>query len=440
MLHLVGFINLLVWIAAAGVFFVRRRIPFYHPMTFYLVYHFLGFVARPFVASLPNANVVWDYIGFEPNVGNLLFSCLAANLALVSCCAGALMGSEGAPEQPFVKRSFQINRRGLFILAAVAFTAISMIATKMNGNFSVDPEPGWEIDIDDAGGQRLVGVSGYQTSIENFAVGLLVMMFMLWGVNALTLGMFAPWIFFRMFLGTGRWTFVLPMIIVGGISAWRTGRRWPGPKMIAAALALLLVFNILGGNREAFRMLVTHQTNLKDVLAEHKEQRGQDYGLSDFQEFEVSTFLYSVIPNRTGWNYGTQYLRVLTWPIPRQWWPEKPVYTARVNLNSLGNFFGLSLSLYADLYSILGLPALALCMGAIGFGLARLYTRAATTMNTYFLCAYWIILMECPQFFRDGGVTIVFFFTFIFLPIAACIWAGNIKVVDRNKTEGSLST
>src|SRR4051812_41918992 len=120
MLSLVGFINLFFWLLAAGYFFLKRWLPFYHPMTFYLCYHFLGFVARPFVASLPDANVIWSYIGFEPNSGNLFFSCLATNLALFAISLGATIGAKHHEVEPRMpEHSFVIGRKGMFILVAL---------------------------------------------------------------------------------------------------------------------------------------------------------------------------------------------------------------------------------------------------------------------------------------------------------------------------------
>jgi hypothetical protein len=431
MLLTISLINLFAWLIACWFFFFLRRIPFYHPTTFYLVYHFLGFVARPFVASYSESNLLWEYIGFSAQPSDLLFSCLATNMALLAFTGGTYLAINGSRmESSFSLRSFIINNKTFFFTACLLIGLTSLYATKIN-NIGEDFTNPVEVEIDESGGQKLVGVSGYRTAIENFAIGLFVMLCLLFNINIPLVAIITPWIFLRMWIGTGRWNFILPVLIMVALNTWWSGRRWPKLKLIVPLALILLVFNILGGNREAFRLFLSGEYSLKEILKEHNELRGQEYGLSDFQEFDLATFIYSVVPEKTGWNYGTQYLRLLVWPIPRQIWPEKPVFTSRINFENLGNVYGLSFPMHADFYSVYGIPTLVLGMGLVGYFLQSLYTKALTTKNVYVFAAYWIFLMETPQWFRDGGVTIVFFFSFIYLPVLICLWIGKVNLSFR---------
>jgi hypothetical protein len=436
MLVSIGIINFVMWFAAVIFFFYVRRIPFYHPVSFYLFYHLLGFVLRPFVAAHPEANTVWNYIGFDVKKDHLIFSTIATNLGLLALSVGAILSKNGRDIESKIKlREFFIHRKIIFALACCFVTALSLYTSRAStSSFDLDAPPAYELEADETGGQALIEVSGYKTAMEHFIVGLLVMLFLLFDMNFLTLAIFLPWILVRMWIGTGRWNFLLPLIFAGTINTWWGNRNWPSKKFLIVGLIFLLAFNILGGNREAFRMLMAGEYTWKNLVEDHQETRGVDFGLSDFQEFELTTFLYAVVPEQTGWNYGSQYLRLLVWPIPRQLWPDKPVFTSFVNLGDIGNVFGLSFSILGDFYSILGLPSLVICMGLLGYFLQSFYTSVVSTSNLYLFTAYWVFLMECPQWFRDGGVTIIFFFSVIYLPIALCLWLGktSIKVIPAS--------
>jgi hypothetical protein len=430
MLITIGIINLFVWLTVSFYMFVIRRLPFYHPISFYLFYHFFGFVTRPFVSAAPDSNNVWNYIGFVPTTGDLVFSSLITNLALIGLSIGSMLAPRGLDsETPILKRTFHVERKTLLLLTCLVIGVISFIATRHNNmGLSTSELTNIEYETDESGGQRLIGTSGYQTALENGFIALIFLVFLLLDVHPVSLCLFAPWILWRMWVGTGRWNFLLPLIVIGALTTWSRHKKWPSLAFVVLALSLFGVFNVLGGNREAFRNYLSGEYTLNDVLEEHQDRRGGEFGLSDFQEFEIATFICSVVPDSTGWNYGTQYLRLFVWPIPRQLWPDKPVFTSRIDLSQQGNVFGLSFSMPADFYSIIGIPSLLLGMGLVGFFLQWFYTKAVSTKSIYLFIAYWVLLMECPQWFRDGGVTVVYFFVFIFAPIALCVFMGNISM------------
>lgn len=437
MLITIGFINLFIWLAISFYMFAVRKLPFYHLISFYLIYHFFGFVTRPFVSAAPDANNVWNYIGFEPTSGDLIFSSFISNLALISLALGSMCAPNGlACETPILKRTFHIERKPLLLAVCIVIGVISFMVTRQSNMGISAPElSNLEFEVDESGGQRLIGMSGYQTALEHGFIALIFLAFLLLDIHPISFCLFVPWLFWRMWVGTGRWNFLLPLIVIGALTTWFRQKRWPPITFVIMAVTLLGVFNILGGNREAFRNYLSGEYTFNDVLDDHQENRGGDFGLSDFQEFEVATFICSVVPDLTGWNYGTQYLRLFVWPVPRQLWPDKPVFTSRVDLTPLGNVFGLSFSMPADFYSIIGIPSLIVGMWLIGFFLQWLYTRTVSTKNIYFFIAYWVLLMESPQWFRDGGVTIAYFFIAIFMPIAICVFAGKMTMKLKSTSQ-----
>ncbi|MGW8408450.1 hypothetical protein ACWGLS_31755, partial [Streptomyces albidoflavus] len=151
-------------------------------------------------------------------------------------------------------------------------------------------------------------------------------------------------------------------------------------------------------------------------------------GTSDFQEFDVSSAIYELVPERTGFNWGTQYLRLLVWPIPRAIWPDKPTTTQRINLLKYGNFFALTWSLHADLYSIFGFPSLVGGMFMVGLFLYRFHHRVTWTASPKLFASYWIFNGYISTLFRDGGVPMAYFFGFSFVAVYILVTAGKIRM------------
>ena len=86
--------------------------------------------------------------------------------------------------------------------------------------------------------------------------------------------------------------------------------------------------------------------------------------------------LRQIYPDILAYSKGGEHLEILTRPIPRAWWPNKPVggYMNKLGLITAETGFtlGISPSLFGSFYQEGGLPAMTLLAALYGLGLALL--------------------------------------------------------------------
>src|SRR6266480_3062475 len=86
--------------------------------------------------------------------------------------------------------------------------------------------------------------------------------------------------------------------------------------------------------------------------------------------------LRQVYPRLLGYSYGGEHLEIFERPIPRRWWPDKPVggYMNKLGLITADTGFtlGISPSLFGSFYQEGGLPGVLLLSMIYGFGFGRL--------------------------------------------------------------------
>ncbi|MEU1400647.1 hypothetical protein ABZ403_31920 [Micromonospora zamorensis] len=93
-----------------------------------------------------------------------------------------------------------------------------------------------------------------------------------------------------------------------------------------------------------------------------------------------------------------------------------------------GNFFALTWSLHADLYSIFGFPSLVGGMFMVGLFLYRFHHRVTWTASPKLFASYWIFNGYISTLFRDGGVPMAYFFGFSFVAVYILVTAGKIRM------------
>jgi hypothetical protein len=97
---------------------------------------------------------------------------------------------------------------------------------------------------------------------------------------------------------------------------------------------------------------------------------------ADANMLDGFVLLRQVYPEMLPYSYGGEHLDILTRPIPRAWWPGKPVggYLNKLGIidaNS-GVTLGISPSLFGSFYQEGGIVGLVLLSALYGFGFARL--------------------------------------------------------------------
>ena len=139
------------------------------------------------------------------------------------------------------------------------------------------------------------------------------------------------------------------------------------------------------------------------------------------------TLLKQVYPDMLPFGYGQEHFEILLRPIPRAWWPEKPVggYMNKLGLTTAesGGTTGISPTLFGSFYAEGGVPAILLLAAIYGAIFGKLvaasvrWTTFAAVLVRAILCAWMVPLL------RGGDLPNIFsWFGMAFWPCLAVLW------------------
>lgn len=426
-----GLANGALWALVFFFFTIKLALPIYHPFFLYLIYHFLGFVVRPLSIATLGASFLWDRIGFAPVVGDIVRISLISNLALLAMTFGMLMTSRTQDGRlailPPLELELKIGRN--FIVAATLLAVGGIYASyKSISGAGMDSVLAYEVEVIGDGGQALVGISGYVTAMAEFLPMLCIFLYFSPQTRRFAYALIIVYVGMRLFAGAQRLSFVVVLIAIFFHRLTVKGLRYPGIALMAGAFIVALVFEVVGNDRYAFRKIAGGTASMEEIWRDYRENRGSNALTSDIVEYDVATAATSYIAEYKDYSYGTQYLRILIWPIPRQLWADKPVFTSIVDLNDYGDFRYLTTSLYADSYMNIGLPSMLIVLFILGYSVGYVYEMARTTSATVAYLFFWVFLIYEKTILRDGGVTFVYFWIFSMLPLIILAISSNAKL------------
>lgn len=428
-----GAINLAAWGLVVLLFFIVYRMPAYHPMSIYLAYHFVGFVMRPISVYSENWSFIWSRIGFHPMPSDIVNITLVSNIALFGCVVGAMLAMrERNAIEPIPPTQFIVTKPAGFLASAVALVVLGIYSTyRAYGSAGLDSVSAFDVSVDAAGGQQLVGISGYTLALAEALPILCIILLFSRVPRTVAYGVTGLFVLLRVYVGAQRLSFVIVMAagLFGALIARR--RRFPTVSVIFAILCGAVLFDFVGHDRYVLRRVVAGEVGISELANTYvADRRSADSKAMDVVEYESAAAAVTVVRTRSGFSYGTQYLRMFIWPIPRQLWKNKPIYTSTVNLNLYGyNFLNLTYSLYADLYMALGFPAVFVGMMLLGWGMMAVYDMGRTTTRPFRYAFFWIFLIYLQTILRDGGTTFVYFWGFSSIFAYVIIKAGGLKLV-----------
>jgi len=430
--------QLTFFLLIAAPFALSRRASLFHPLSFYLLFHFIVFVLRPFMVHYLEFDGRWRYMGYFPSDAEFVHTLLVSSVALsifALCCW--YFGRTNVPPMLAYARFPEFGRRErkaffwtLVLLGPVALYSLLFAAQDVGvhdvGDIQMTQDLATGITI-------YVNTTGYVVDAQTMFGTLAVLTMWRFRFAAWT---WLPVIFFvlyRGFLGGGRWPMITIMLTILLIYLYRNRQRWFRWRYLAVFLPLFVFFQNIGWDRNYFRdMIEGGQRIVHQVDDERTWLQKQDN--PDFANFEFLAFILNVVPERSGtYTYFTQYLQIFTEPIPRILWSEKPVGppVQLVNLNSYGNFVGLTNSLAGDGWLSFGWSGVVVTMGLVGMVLGWLHRRFwANLSNPSVVVTYCTFVPLTILWFRDGGIMIVKTALFALLPIF--VWRGIIRLSTRS--------
>lgn len=435
MIEVALFFQTLVFVAVLVAFVLSPSSSLFHPLSYYLLFHFLVFVLRPIMVHFMGFELAFAYMGYFPDetafmetlalstVGMLVF-------ALVCWLAGRVpvqFSEAGLPPlTPAQKTGFALT-----LLTLGPFALYAGLFASQGASFDGTGDILMTHDIA-TGTAVFVNTTGYLVDAHT-ALGTLAVLFLwrfrfsIWSWIPLVL-----FILYRAFLGWARFAIITTLLTLALVFLYRTRQRWIRVGFLVAALPIFVLFHNLGVDRNLVRDFVEGESSAEVFRYADAVDGVQQFDTLDFANFEYLSFIKAVVPEQTAtYTYFTQYLQLFTEPIPRIIWKEKPVGmpVRLLNLNDHGNFWGLTPSLVGDGWMSWGWFGVIVTMGAVGFILGwmhRWFWRNQHSQTVIML--YCMFIPLSILWFRDGGISITKFVLWAWLPIL--VWIGFTRMVE----------
>ncbi len=388
-----------------------------HPATVYLFFHLATFTLRLFSLSngaLPLWATATNFEGVREE--EIIRAMSLADVSLISMTVAWLFAARGGrrfTSLPVAPR--ELNRKVVFSVIAFALPL---------GLFGL-------LSQARVGGQTVTSVestqvleSGYFQILPVWPSLILLVLIYLYGFRWWLVLPMAVQLFLVGTQGYHRFRAVIPIILMVQIWLDRRNRRWPPLPMVAVLASLALVFfplKTIGQMVQAGEDVGEIASRSQAIMSDAVVGRSSDQMMLD--EFACALTLVDQA-GRLYW--GQPYLALVTLPVPRALWPEKPSIA-----DYLDDFSrpwrpmrenGMILTVLGEAYANFGYLGLVVIPFGLAFLLARAHQRLlAHPYGTLSHFAYLLVACNLVQVFRDGLTSIVFFVFVHMMPLAAIV-------------------
>lgn len=224
--------------------------------------------------------------------------------------------------------------------------------------------------------------------------------------------------------GYGRFRFIVPLILLAQIYLDRRRRRWPDLRIGVVLVASLLLFfplKQIGRAIQSGEDAGSIGSSTLDSVADAVAGQAGDQVILDQLALTLS-----LADESTRVFLGLPYLNVVTLPVPREVWENKPGLADHLRdisnpsrpLDTLGSVTTLS----GDLYLNFRLPGMLLLMFVLARWSAQLY-EAAYRRPYRSVGRFAFLLFSCNliQIYRDGPIAVPVFVLVQMLPLVAIL-------------------
>jgi hypothetical protein len=230
------------------------------------------------------------------------------------------------------------------------------------------------------------------------------------------------YLFIMAIQGFDRFRVVIPLLFMLLVWLSRTGRKWPPVWIAGAGLALILIvipLKIVG------RMVQTGQAGADIVAATTESLADVTAGQSgDQMVLDEFASTVSLVEESRRYYYGTLYYPLLTLPVPRQLWTDKPPlnwYQRELSTTSRPMALaGMVSTLHGESYANMGVVGILLVSPVLAYWLGRFYF-VAMRCSYYSVYRFTYVMVACSliQVFRDGLIALVMFTLVNMTPLVA---------------------
>ena len=401
---LIPYFLLDVFVVITVVVLMFRRMSFWHPLTIYLLFHLYSFSYRLFqiLGGAPlmyTGQVNAEAITPEEIIRAMLWAD-AALLLFVAASWWAHQVFESKSDQPVERRVLNLNIAKAIGLLCLPLGAYFFYTVKTTG---------FVASIDSA-------AAGYIQVMSMWPIGVLGLLIFAFGFRWHLLLLTAFFLGAVAFQGYHRFMLILPLLYFAALYLQTQRRRWPGILLVVAALFVGLVFPRLKSIGASIQY--GDYGNALAMVQESFGKKGNEYEVAATEDF-LDQFAggLSLIDGNDHKFWGSTYLAIVTLPVPRAWWPNKPGLADHLQeISTSGRRYdieGRIMTYLGEAYANFGYAGLILIPALLGYLLTAACVRATTgPMLRLGRYLYLVFFMALIQTFRDGLLSI-FVFTFV---------------------------
>jgi hypothetical protein len=221
------------------------------------------------------------------------------------------------------------------------------------------------------------------------------------------------------FLG---WFVAVTIILSSGLSFVRRAQV-----LIIGLTGALALFAVAGALR-----------NAEDPTAELEQSAWERLAFAqDANMLDGFVLLRQVYPRLLDYSYGGEHLEIFGRPIPRAWWPDKPVggYMNKLGIITADTGFtiGISPSLFGSFYQEGGLVGVVLLSIIYGFGFGRIVAFSTRIVPLAGLLLRGILAATIVPLLRGGDLPGIYaWFGMSFWPCLLLLWLGRHNFFARS--------
>lgn len=385
------------------------KLNFWHPATVYLFFHAYSFTWRA-ITLVNGAPPMYAQNQAAEAITALEYerALLWADVGLVMFCIGVYWAHrwfEQVSGQPLVRRVLSPR-----IIAAVCCFAL--------------PIGLWALYAAKSGIilNETFATSGYFQTTSMWPFGCAAMLIFAFGFRWYSVLLVAVYLSAVALQGYHRFMVLFPVILLSAYYLQSRGRRWPTFPIILVGFALALVFPRFkyigqaynnGDTAEAISLFL-ESFGGKATYAE------VSYGEDFFDQYAGGL---TMTDDAGRFYYGSTYLAILTLPVPRAMWANKPGLADHVaeisTLRRQYNVEGRILTYLGEAYLNFGYLGLVLIPVILGYSLTRWCLRATSgPMRRLDRYLYVVFFTAFIQLYRDGLLSLLVFTVVHNIPMA----------------------
>jgi len=426
MLNLIIISHTLIWIAALFIYVRSSQASLFHPLSVFHLFYGIVFVLRPMEVHWLNFTTVLDVMRYALYDKDFINALLSADLTLI--VFQTVMMRKISGWRPTDNRNMQISDtlRLSFRITFCILLPMAVIMTLLSAG--------------DTGGVRDTTTGQYiQTSSTGYLLDAPVIVLSLLIINAIvgrmklvaTLPLIAL-ITYLLVFASRRWSLIITGETVFLAYAYYISQKRAVYFMIfISVFAVFPVFYIKGRDREIFQRIIRHQMTATEAISSVLQQNTtlkDTFDGMDFAQYDTATLFISLTPEVTKhYTWFLQWTQLFTEPIPRIWWPSKPVgppiKTSDVNVLDYANVMGFSMTMIGYGWVDLGYIGIIINSAVSAWIIGAIYCWFCRySGNVVVTAAYFMLDAASIQYYRDGDISIFKFSLYLGLPFV--VWYG----------------